>query len=181
MESLKKNSKILFNKYKDKIIDIVLFGSYAKGKIKPEDIDICIILKNKDDFAENLYSEFRDLFGEDAHYNWLSVSSLFEESLTSTLLEEGFSLIKDKPLHESLGYSSSYIFSFNLRNLSNGRKVLFSYALHGKNKEGILSKLKGRVFGKAVVIIPIVHSEEFREFLETWEVQYESRRVLMKE
>src|SRR3989338_1107614 len=110
LESLKKNSKILFNKYKDKIIDIVLFGSYAKGKIKPEDIDICIILKNKDDFAENLYSEFRDLFGEDAHYNWLSVSSLFEESLTSTLLEEGFSLIKDKPLHESLGYSSSYIF-----------------------------------------------------------------------
>ncbi|MBI4155139.1 nucleotidyltransferase domain-containing protein, partial [Candidatus Woesearchaeota archaeon] len=46
MENYLKSSKKLYQNYKDKIIDIVLFGSSVKGKYSPADIDIAIILKN---------------------------------------------------------------------------------------------------------------------------------------
>lgn len=179
---MKKNSRKLYGKYKNRIVDIVLFGSYVKGKLNPEDIDMTIILKNSNNsFAEKLYIEFKELFGKHTHYNWILVENLFEESLFPTLLEEGISLIKNEKLHKILGYRSSYIFSFYLKNLSKSKKVLFSYALHGKNNEkGILNTLKGEQFGRAVIIIPIEHSEEFREFLETWDIQYKAKKVLMK-
>ena len=46
MEILAKNSKKLYLRYEDKIVDVVLFGSVAKNKLKPKDIDVAIILKN---------------------------------------------------------------------------------------------------------------------------------------
>ena len=46
MQSLTKSSKKLYQDYKNKIIDILLFGSIVKSKFKISDIDIAIILKN---------------------------------------------------------------------------------------------------------------------------------------
>ena len=50
---LLKNIKFLheinefYNKNKDKIIDIILFGSVLKGKENPRDIDLLILFKEK--------------------------------------------------------------------------------------------------------------------------------------
>src|SRR3989344_1739284 len=52
---LLKNIKFLYeinefyNKNKDKIIDIILFGSAIKGKENPRDIDLLILFKEKKD------------------------------------------------------------------------------------------------------------------------------------
>ena len=177
---MKKNSRKLFKKYENNIVDIFLFGSYIKNKSKPEDIDICIVLKDSDyNLPEKIYPDFKKLF-DGAHYNWILINELFEISLFSTLIEEGYSLLNDYYLSEKLGYTSKILFAFDLKNLNPSKKVLFSYALHGKNgAEGILKKVRGEEFSRAAIFVPMQASEEFREFLEQWKANYKAKKVMV--
>ena len=106
---MKKNSRKLFKKYENNIVDIFLFGSYIKNKSKPEDIDICIVLKDSDyNLPEKIYPDFKKLF-DGAHYNWILINELFEISLFSTLIEEGYSLLNDYYLSEKLDHNYTYL------------------------------------------------------------------------
>jgi len=180
MENYLKSSKKLYQNYKDKIIDIIIFGSSVKRKYSPIDIDIAIILKNvKESEFIYLIEKFNAYFDKKVHLNLLAVETLLQNLLFKTLLEEGISLIDQKPLHIKLGYESGYIFSLNLTKLNKSRKVLFSYALHGKKKqEGILSNTKGKEIGRAVFFIPIEYTEKFKEFLEFWNVNFNVMKIL---
>ena len=44
---LHKKARELYKKYKKEIVDIVIFGSFVKGKMLPRDVDICIIFREK--------------------------------------------------------------------------------------------------------------------------------------
>lgn len=44
---LKSEIKRFFIKNKDILLDIIIFGSFIKGKEKPNDIDLLILYKNK--------------------------------------------------------------------------------------------------------------------------------------
>ena len=44
---LTKISRAFFKRHERQLKDIVLFGSFVRGKAKPEDIDILIIFKTK--------------------------------------------------------------------------------------------------------------------------------------
>lgn len=169
---MKQSSNKLYQKYNDKILDVVLFGSSVKNKFSPNDIDIAVIIKNtKETEILDLMNKFSSLFDSDIHLNILPIETIFINPLFRTLLNEGVSLLDNKSLHEKLGYESGAIFSFNLTKLEKSKKVLFYYALYGKKKhEGLLKKLNGRLIGRSVVFIPVDFVDELKEFLERWGV-----------
>ena len=175
-----KSSKKLYQNYKDKIIDILLFGSSVKGKYNPKDIDIAIILKNtKEPEIISLIGKFGIYFNKETHLNLVIIETILQNPLLKTLLEEGISLIDQKQLHNKLGYESGYIFSLDLTKLNKSKKVLFSYTLHGKKEQkGILKNLNSKVVGRAVFFIPVDHVEEFKAFLELWNVDFFIIKVL---
>ena len=175
-----KSSKKLYQNYKDKIIDILLFGSSVKGKSSPNDVDIAIILKNtKEQEIISLIGKFSVYFNKDAHLNLVIIETILQNPILKTLLEEGISLIDQKQLHNKLGYESGYIFSLDLTKLNKSKKVLFSYALHGKKEQkGILKNLNCKLVGRAVFFIPINYVEEFKAFLELWNVDFFIMKVL---
>ena len=95
------------------------------------------------------------------------------------MIDEGISLIDNKQLYQKLGYESGAIFSLNLTKLDKSKKVLFSYALHGKkDREGILKNMEGKEIGRAVVFIPIKYVDDFKEFLETWNINFYMMKIL---
>src|SRR3989344_6669611 len=107
MEILKENSKRLYQDYKEKIIDILLFGSFIKNKLKPEDIDIAVLLKNtKQKELLVLREKFASFFEVQVHLNLIMIEDILENALFKTLLEEGTSLISGIPLYKKIGYSS---------------------------------------------------------------------------
>ncbi len=192
---MKKSSKALVKKYGAKISDVFVFGSYVKGRLFPGDVDICVLFKGVDSgFAGKVYDDFRSLFGEKCHYNWVLIEDILASPLFTTLLFEGYSLLKERNLFEIIGLSSGSIFSYDLRELQPSKKVLFSYALHGKGGGtgghpglsekskalvGILIQCGGRVLGRGVVFVPVSKSREFRDFLDQWKIEYWVKSVLM--
>jgi len=180
MEILVKNSKKLYQKYKETIVDIVLFGSMAKNKFRPNDIDIAVILKNtKESELISLREKFDKFFDKETHLNLIITETILGNPLFKTLIDEGISLIDNKQLYQKLGYESGAIFSLNLTKLDKSKKVLFSYALHGKkDREGILKNMEGKEIGRAVVFIPIKYVDDFKEFLETWNINFYMMKIL---
>lgn len=177
---MKKSSKKLYQKYKNRIVDIFVFGSFIKGKFRPADIDLAVILKStKQSELLTIRKKFDFYFSEKVHLNLILIENLLDNALFKTLLEEGYSLLNNNFLYIRLDYKSGAIFSFDLSKLKKSKKVLFSYALHGKKKEsGILSNLNGKEIGKAVIFIPIDCMDEFKQFLELWNVEYYMMKVL---
>ena len=161
-------------------MDIVLFGGFAKGKFDSLDIDLAIILKyTKEKELFDLMKKFSAFFSKDVHLNLVLIETALNNPLLKTLINEGISLIDSNPLYKKIGYESGAIFSLNLTKLKKSTKVLFSYALHGhKNNEGELKRTKGKEIGRAVMFIPSQFIDEFKQFLELWDVEFYFMKVL---
>ena len=181
LESLERSLKTLLKNYQNEISDAVIFGSALKEKSKPGDVDICILFKRiAQEKVGKILSKMKNEIPKNVHMSWIFVDEMLTSQLSKTLIEEGYSLSREKFLHEIIGYDSGVIFSFKLDNLEKNKKVLFSYALHGKNTEGGMLKMaNGLELGRAVVLIPVEKSEDFREFLEGWSVNFKMRKVLL--
>jgi len=175
---LKKSSSRIYQKYKDTIVDIILFGSAVKGSLKPNDIDVAVILKKTDEYQlADLRSEFN--FENSVHLNLVLMENIFDTPLFKVLLSEGISLLDGKTLRAKLGVDAGTIFSVNLVKLQKSKKVLFYYALQGKKGiGGLLENVKGKLIGRSVVFIPVEYVAEFKDFLESWNVDYYRMDVL---
>ena len=69
--------------------------------------------------------------------------------------------------------------TYSLENLNHSQKTLFGYALKGRTgQKGFLDKLKGEAIGRNNVLIPSESLEKLREFMATWKVKYDVRRLL---
>lgn len=180
MEHLKQSSNKLYQKYKDIILDIVLFGSCVKNKLNPADIDVAVILKNtKETEILGLMNLFDSFFDEGTHLNILLIETIFINPLFKNLLNEGVSLLDNRALYERFGYESGSVFSFNLTKLEKSKKVLFYYALRGKkNQEGLLKKSNGKIIGRSVVYIPVNFVDDFKEFLEEHNIDFYRMDIL---
>lgn len=180
MEILKKSSARLYQDYKEAIADILLFGSFVKGKFSPRDIDVAIFLTNaKEAELADLIAKFSSYFGNDVHLNLMPLSTIFRNPLLKTIINEGISLLDNKPLHQILGYESGAVFSISLKKLEKSRKVLFSYALHGKKgQQGMLERIAGKELGRSVFFIPASCTDGFRQFLEQWNIDFYMMSVL---
>lgn len=151
-----------------------------KGKEQPKDVDICLI---GEEITRDLIQEIeKKLKGEmEVHITKTKYKNLFEDvSLWKTLLHEGFSVKKQKYLAELFEMQAFFLFTYSLQNLIITKKQIFSHALQGtKTNEGILKLCKGEKIGRNAILVPEEKAEELRAFLETWNVIYSIKRVLM--
>ncbi len=157
------------------IFDIMLFGSSVKGKLSYEDCDVCIVFRRREiRNLETILSKFR---AEGVHMVHTSLDGLLSEPLWLTLITEGVSVLKDKPIAEILGLSGAMVFTYSLRSLATpSEKMKFCNAVRGRG--GLLKKMGATALGRGCVMVPMERSEEFRSVLEQWKLDYSARQGL---
>lgn len=152
MEKLNQNLKIAIDfvekikksKTIKNILQIILFGSVARGEDKADsDIDIAII-HNTDKFK--LMESINKFVDEKIQVSYLNIKDLPEEiELISALAGEGI-LLYGQPLNIKLGKNdlkSKLLISYDLSKLAKPEQMKVNRALHG----GIsINKYKGKVY-----------------------------------
>ena len=156
----------------NQIEDIIVFGSAVKGKDIPKDVDIAVIVKEKE---LDLYKKLNDeLKPYKVHIELVVSASLLKTRLSLNLLMEGYSIDKKDFLNKILGLRPVKLFVYNLKGFTRSKKALFSMALTKTLKE-----IKGNRIAPGAVIIPIIKSGYFNEFLESWEIKYQTSEWTM--
>lgn len=182
LKKLWKNTKFLkemdkfFEENKNKIIDIILFGSSVKGKEKPRDIDVLVLFKDKKDLDLS-YKLRKDL--EKKNFKIEITSKTYKELFNpafkarESILSEGFSLIQRKFLSEGCGYMNFILFKYELKNLNKSNRMRFYYSLYGRGKEkGMLKELNLTKFSETILLCPVQSENEIKDYLEKWDIKY---------
>lgn len=153
------------------IIDIILFGSFAKGKVNPSDIDIAIISDKKIDI--NL---------PNFHITQITPTDFFRKppTIATILLKEGFSIRESKPFSEILRYNSKIMFVYNLSNLVSSKKVRIVNILRGKNKsQGMVEKENCVWISNNVFLTSLDKEYLFEQFFIHNSVQFKKMNLLI--
>ncbi len=182
-----KSLESISNKFfkKEKLFDIILYGSAVKGKDEPRDIDIVLIFLDKElrerlDIAQQFKKDLPKELKFDVQT--MNVSDLFDSSYFARqgILIEGYSLVSGRKFSDKFGFKGYSLFSYNLSNLNHNQKILFTYSLSGRGKEeGMIKKVNGKSVGRGAFLIPIESSLMFEEFLEKWKLKYSKRNMLV--
>jgi len=181
---IKKDIKKWINK--KKIIDVILFGSIIRGKEKPRDIDLCIIINEKDESKSlDLINSLSRITDKNKRFKF-QINLLTEKqfingnTLTNTLIKEGFSIKKGKKLAEIWEFESKSLFIYSLKKFSNTKRVKFHYVLKGRyGQKGILGELKGEFLGTGSIIITSENEDKLKEVFDKWDVDYKVKNVLI--
>jgi len=161
------------------IEDILVFGSFVKGKEEARDIDLCFVFSSyNDELIKKAYEKF-EKNNINTHITKTKFSNLLEDpGLWNTLIHEGFSIKNGKNLSVILNLNPYFLFEYNLKSLDKIKKQIFSHALYGTGgRENFLKGINGLKLGRNVIIIPLEKSEKMRAFLETWNIVYKVRRI----
>jgi len=168
--------------------DILLYGSSVKGKEMPNDVDIAVIASRGNPFE--LSFEFKLLLEENGFspekvdVKGFLLGELFDENnlVGFALLVEGYSLLRDKFLHEDLNASAYFLFKFSYSSLPQSEKMRFLYAYRGRNENpGLLKQTNSLELAPGVVLVPVGSVYKFKEFLSLWGLSYEIAPVLIGE
>ena len=163
---MKKNLKKILKK-SDKINDIILYGSFVKGRGNPKDIDIAFITNEKD---IKIISEIKEEVGlSQAHIDFITLDDVFG-SLFLSLINEGYSIKKDSFLRDALNIRPMRIYSYDLKHLDKSKKTLFGIAL-----KKCLGKINGEKAGLGAVLVPISQTSYFEDFLDVWGMKYKTK------
>ncbi|HLD38009.1 MAG TPA: nucleotidyltransferase domain-containing protein [Candidatus Nanoarchaeia archaeon] len=183
---LKKLNLYLRKKLKDlnltEIADVMLFGSAAKGKEFPMDIDLCIIFKKEisKEIINNIENKLKEF---NVHISSLVVDNFFKKphSLVKTLFVEGISVLhKAQPFIKNFGFSSYVLYSYDLSKLNPSEKVKFVYLLKGRKEEiGIIKKMNGEWIADSCFIIPIQKDSEMLIILKKWAINFKRKEALI--
>lgn len=150
------------------VIDIIVFGSFAKGKAAPKDIDIAVITHK--DVGINIPG---------FHVSVLNPLDFFKQPplLVNTLLREGYSLRNNKPVAELYRFSAKVLFSYELSGLSPSLKVMTVNLLRGK--DGMVEKEGGEWLANGVFLLPTAKDSMFERFFISKGVKYRKHYVLI--
>ncbi len=165
------------------VVDIFLIGSSIKEKLTPRDIDLIVLLREKDykKIEDTLHKIKESLDIKEVHIEYLIVDDLLRKSISSTVIHEGISLRYERGVAELLGYKSYSLFTFSLINLKIVEKVRFAQTLYGRKNDGLIQKENGRSLGKGAFIVPVAKQELFREVLKRFKVDFALSRVLIRD
>jgi len=188
LNKLLKNSELIneikkFQKKNKGILDILLFGSVVRGKKRAVDIDILLIFKNQED--TDLVYKLTKIF-EKHKFNPEVTSITYQEMFDvnflprESILSEGYSLITNKKLSESFGFETFTMFIYSQKGFSQTKRMKFHYALNGRNKNsGTLERINGVKLTDTAVLVPLEKSEEFKDFLNFWQVSFKNFNILL--
>ena len=188
LKELLQNAKLMSKIYriyaenKNEILDIVIFGSFVRGKEKPKDIDLLLIYKSKvnAELSYNIKKEF-EAFNLKVDLASKVYADLFKSAFVAreSYLSEGYSLVQKGFISEKLGFKPVVLFRYDLTNLNKSERMRFYYSLYGRNSEGIIKKLGLTKFSERILISPIDKSEEVKEYLDNWKIGYLETPILM--
>lgn len=188
-KSILKNKKFLskcnrfFRQNKDKLLDIILFGSAVRGKEEYNDVDVLLLFKDKINL--DLSYEFKNLFLElPVSVTSKTYESLFKSSFLARegLLSDGYSVVHKSNFCKLYGYKTYYLFKYSLGGFSNTQRVKFYYALYGRRgNKGVLYDVKGIKFSQTIVLVPLHKSDVFKQFLMRNNISFEDIPILIPE
>jgi len=144
------------------VIDVILFGSFVKNKIKPNDIDIALLMNEK---KNEVRADLKKII-PNADITLLSLED-YSHVIFLTLIKEGYSIKEDNYLHNIYRTKPVKIYRYNLKQLTSSKKVMFERAL--KNIKDI-ERLSNRV-----ILVPLERSGEFEDFLKHWEMDIDTK------
>ena len=157
---------------KDKeIVDIILFGSFVKGKSAPNDIDVAFITD------KNLKPKIKNF-----HISIIKPAEFFKNppTIATTLLREGYSLKNKKTLAEKLRFKNKILFNYSLTNLNSSKKVKIVNLLRGKNKsKGMVKELGGEWLANHLFIVPPKSDNLFEKFFINHEILFKRLYILI--
>ncbi len=170
---------------KEHVLDVIQFGSSQRGKLKPTDIDLCILISDIDekkslDLVDSL-AKVTDTEDTKVQINIITARSFATGSgLARTLLEEGWSIKHNKNFSEVFGFHNKSIFVYSLKHFSATQRVKFHYMLQGRYEtKGVLKEVNGKFVGTGTIIVPTEKEDILKEIFDTWSVKYTIERVLV--
>jgi predicted nucleotidyltransferase len=159
LKELQKRLKRLLDK---DIHDMIIFGSYAKGKAMPNDIDLYIISDN-----EKIKPELKKIL-PDADIQFMRKEDIYNP-IWSVLISEGFSVKKNEFISKLHKIEPVTLFKYSLKKFTPVQKVQFTRGL-----KSIIKETNGKKLMRTVVILPLTKSQEFEDFLRTWNISFET-------
>ncbi len=182
---LKSKIKNLPKKDKEKILDIILFGSTVRGKEKPKDVDILLLFKEKEDMT-TAYQVKKELEKTKKEVNIITKTYQTIGSKTfparEAILAEGYSLFNEQGMAQKFGFKNYTLFKYKLKGLNQSERMRFHYSLYGRHREGgMLKTLKLTKFSDTILLSPIEKTEETREYLAHWKIIYTEMPILIPE
>ena len=170
---------------KHKVIDVIIFGSFMRGKFSPRDIDICIIINDTDEKKSidlvNSLGELTDELEYEFHINILTSSAFVSgNTLARTILNQGYSIRKNKSFASVLGFKNKSLFAYTLKHFSSSKRVKFHYLLKGRyGAKGVLAEAEGEFLGTGTIIIPAEKEDFLKEIFDKWDVKYKINKILL--
>lgn len=180
LKKLKKSLGLIKTK---EIVDIIAFGSAVKGKLMPNDVDVCVVFRERinDESLKEIEIKLKKI-NINAHLSTLIVDNFFTKphSLIRTMLNEGISVFTGKPVAEQYGLSSYSLYSYSLEGMKASNKVRFVYALKGrKGEKGLIRELGGEWIADSCFIVSVEKDNEIIEILKRWNIKYKRKFPLL--
>ena len=171
LKSWTQQLKPLLNKY-NILQDIVLFGSFLREKTRPADIDIALLVQEKDENQlEKIEEEIRSLLPEHGiDITVLTLKDLYFP-LWISIIQEGWSIAKEQYLAQLYEIEPVKLYKYSIKHMTPVQKVQFDRGL-----KKMTENLQGIRLTRAVILIPLQKSEAFEAFLKTWKIEYETQR-----
>jgi len=167
LAELKKILKKLLKKY-DAVKDIIIFGSFVKGGPSPKDIDLALIVEQKNTNLVNLIKREIDI--SKTHLEFVIINDIYSSPLFLSLINEGFSIKKGDFLRNILKTKPMRLYIYDLTHLDKSHKTLFGIALK-KN----LKKIGGEKISVGAVLVPMQQTSYFEDFLDVWGMKYKTK------
>lgn len=166
--------------WKKGIVDIFIFGSAAKGKKFPNDIDICLIFREKADLS--IIKKVGAILGERHHISSLTADNFFIDahSLAKTILLEGISIISGRKFSDAFSLEAKILYSYDLSKEESSKKVRFVYLLRGRAKsEGLVKNWNGEFISNSAFTVPIGRDSDVQEVLSSWKIKYRRVKIML--
>ena len=167
------------------LLDIILFGSYLKGKNAPKDLDILLLFKEKKDIdLSYVLSKKIKRLGFNPEITDKTYKELFQSSFIAreAILSEGYSIKNDCFVLDGFGYTSYFLFKYDLKKFNKSKRMMFYYGLYGRNKnQGILKELNSIKFSGTIILCPLENSNKMEGFFKNLEIDFITFQILIPE
>ncbi len=171
LKGLTQRLKLLLKKYK-LVEDIIIFGSIVRAKSRPKDLDLALLVHQKEEtILEKIEEEIQNELKEfKVDITVLTIKEVYAPIWLS-IMHEGWSVKKEEFLPVLHQVQPSKLYKYSIKFLTPVQKVQFDRGL-----KKMIEKLQGIRIARGVILIPLEQSEQFEEFLKTWKLEFETKR-----
>lgn len=172
LKDLAKKLKNLLKKY-DSIYDFVIFGSWVKDKLEPNDLDVAMIVHSPETAFIGEIKTAIDKEIRNAHLQVVQYSDFIKSKLPYQILAEGYSVKGGAFIADKLKISKKILYMFVLESFTQVEKVMFNKAL-----KSLIQKTKSEKAGRGAVLVAIRSSGEFEDFFDLWKMKIRKKEFI---